>query len=231
VPSIFAALGEQPASDAPIAAAMLFGGPGRKGAGTGWWWHTPGDTLDKMDLDIAVRDTRIYLHVVWALLARLVLPLDYAAHVDALLRKIDRECALVGDRFDLTPLRKLATLLQREIEALNRAATADLTDAQADTVNRTLMALSRALVPVEHTLGDRFDHDPATAIPSYAMLQPLQYLASSEPGSDTEKFVSVALMRARNRIAHALYEARSAVRRGLAALPPEVHMKVSHAAS
>jgi N-acetylated-alpha-linked acidic dipeptidase len=229
VPSIFAALGEQPASDAPIAAAMLFGGPGRKGAGTGWWWHTPDDTLDKMDLDIAVRDTQIYLHVVWALLTRLVLPFDYAAHVDAFLRKIDQDRTLVGDRFDLTSLAEEATLLKAEIEALNRIAASDLTEAQAEEVNRTLMALSRALVPIEHTLGDRFDHDPATAIPSYAMLQPLQLLAASEPGSDTEKFVTVALMRARNRIGHALHEARQAARRSLAVLPAENNVKASHA--
>ena len=80
VPSIFGNMSEQPATGEANASASVFGGGNRRGAGTGWWWHTPFDTLDKMDEQILVRDTRIYLQVVWRLLTDAVLPFDYAEH-------------------------------------------------------------------------------------------------------------------------------------------------------
>jgi hypothetical protein len=27
----------------------------------GWWWHTPEDTRDKVDLDILVEETALYV--------------------------------------------------------------------------------------------------------------------------------------------------------------------------
>lgn len=80
VPSIFGNLSEQPARPGEAnASAAVFGGGDRKGAGTGWWWHTADDTLDKIDREILMRDTRIYGHVVARLLTSRVLPLDYAS--------------------------------------------------------------------------------------------------------------------------------------------------------
>nr|WP_246504904.1 M28 family peptidase [Microvirga antarctica] len=230
VPAIFSSLGEQPASDAPVAAAMLFGGPGRKGAGTGWWWHTPDDTLDKMDVSIAIRDTQIYLHVVWALLSRTVLPLDYAAHVGALQQRLEHDRRLVDGRFDLSPMSARADALKADLDILNHIAAGDVTTEQAAAINACLMAVSRALVPIEHTIGDRFEHDPALAVAAYATLSPLATLAASERGSDAEKFATVALTRAQNRIAWALLQAGDAVRTCLIALDGDTHKGQADAA-
>ncbi len=32
-----------------------------------WWWHTSGDTIDKVDLDVLALDTQVYVSVVWRL--------------------------------------------------------------------------------------------------------------------------------------------------------------------
>ena len=48
VPSMFMGMGEQPAGSAESFTRSVFGGGARKGAGFGWWWHTPEDTLDKV---------------------------------------------------------------------------------------------------------------------------------------------------------------------------------------
>jgi hypothetical protein len=73
------------------------------------------------------------------------------------------------------------------------------------------MALSRALVPVDYTNGDRFDHDPALAQPPYPVLEPIRRLAASPAGSDEARFLNVAALRARNRLAHALDQAHAAL--------------------
>ena len=58
IPSVLAALSEQQADDSPTskAHAHLFGG-----GGLGWWWHTPEDTLDKIDPAFFKRDAA-FLH-------------------------------------------------------------------------------------------------------------------------------------------------------------------------
>ncbi|MCR8723502.1 M28 family peptidase [Frigidibacter sp. ROC022] len=213
VPSIFADLGEQPASDAT---ASPFGGPGRKGAGTGWWWHTPDDTLDKMDLDIAVRDTRIYLHVVWELLTGKRLPIDHKASVGALLQKLRADSERLGGRFDLGRLIDRATRLQAALGRLDDALDRGVT---VERINACIMDISHALVPLQHTVGDRFTHDPALGMPPFAGLCEIARFAVTEPGSDAEKFATVSLRQSINRAASALADALSAIEDCLAETP------------
>jgi hypothetical protein len=217
VPSIFGNMSEQPASANANASASVFGGGNRLGHGTGWWWHTPFDTLDKIDEGILVRDTRIYLQVVWQLLTSPMLPLDYAEHGRYLQAELKSLQAAVGERFDLSVLLSRAEKLIDASERLARFA-ATVRDGQIDIINDTLVKIARALVPVDYTAGDRFGQDPAVAQPAYPALQPLRDLTRFRPGSDEALFLEVGMTRARNRVAYALREAIGAVEDGLARL-------------
>jgi hypothetical protein len=217
VPSIFGNMSEQPASANANASASVFGGGARLGHGTGWWWHTPYDTLDKIDEDILVRDTRIYLQVVWRLLTDPVLQLDYAEHGRYLRAELENLQSAVGDRFDLAILLSRANDLIEGCDRLGRAA-ASARDGDAEIVNRTLVKVARALVPVDYSTGDRFGQDPAVAQSAYPALQPLRELAKTAAGSDEALFLEVSMRRARNRVAFALREAVDAIHQGLASL-------------
>jgi hypothetical protein len=217
VPSIFGNMSEQPANANANASASVFGGGARLGHGTGWWWHTPHDTLDKIDEDILVRDTRIYLQVVWQLLTDPVLPLDYAEHARYLRAELESLQSAVGDRFDLAILLSRANDLIGCCDRLGPTA-ASARDGDAEIVNRILVKVARALVPVDYSTGDRFGQDPAVAQPAYPALQPLRELAKTAVGSDEALFLEVGMTRARNRVAFALREAINAVHEGLASL-------------
>ena len=139
VPSMFGSLSLQPPSPAKMRNAL------------GWWWHTPHDLLDKIDEANLVRDTRIFVAAIWRLLTDLVLPLDFAAHADALLAELARlEASLEGAH-------SLASL-QAAARSLRGAASAG-SGADAARVDQALMRAARALVPVDYTSGDRFAHD------------------------------------------------------------------------
>lgn len=171
--------------------------------GLGWWWHTPEDTLDKIDPQLQARDARIYVHALRRLLEDEVLPLDVtgvASELDLLLDQLSK--ALAG-RFDLAPLRLGTARLM--------AAARQAQSAPASRLNPALMAACRALLPMEYTGGDRFSHDAALPQPAYPVLDPLRHLAGSAPGSDEARFLTVAALRARNRLAHALDLAASAL--------------------
>ncbi len=212
VPGIFQNMSEQPASpDAQTnASASVFGGGNRVGHGTGWWWHNPADTLDKIDEAILVRDTKIYMHAVWRLLTDPVLPLDYAEHASYLSATLAELQEAAGRSFDLSLLVQRARRFEALASELNaKAMRAD--DVQAEMINATLRAVSRALVPVDYTEKDRFTQDPALAQQPYPGLQPIRRFAALDPESDEAKFLRVGMMRAHNRVAVALTDAINAI--------------------
>jgi len=190
IPSMFGALSEQPP------------GPVKMRNSLGWWWHTPEDTIDKLDEANLVRDTRVFVHVVWRLLADAVLPIDYAAHARALQTELQRIERSLAGRFDLAALTAGAQALQTAAETAATLPPAEL--------NAAIMAASRALVPVDYTFGDRFVHDPALPAPPWPTLQPIRDLAAQPLGSDAAHFAAVDAVRARNRVADALRRACAA---------------------
>jgi hypothetical protein len=214
VPAIFGNMSEQPATGEANASASVFGGGQRLGHGTGWWWHTPDDRLDKMDEAILIRDTRIYLRTVWRLLTDTVLPLDYAEHAAYLTEELASLGKAAGGRFDLGVLMSRAEALKAKMEALNRATAGERGEAAA-IANETLTAVARALVPVDYSTGDRFGQDPALGQEAYPALQKLRRLAAHQPGSDAALFLEVGIRRAVNRVALALREALAAAEHGL----------------
>jgi hypothetical protein len=209
VPSLFMGMGEQPIGADNVMGAVLGGGD-KKGAGFGWWWHTPDDTLDKMDADLLVRDTRVYVHAIWRLLSDAVLPLDYTAQADALEEELTALQPRLGGQLDLQPLMRRVVAL-RECAAAFKARAAKAAGGEAGRLDHALMAVSRALVPIDYTSGDRFDHDPALAQARFPVLDPVRRLARAQKDSDAAKFASVDARRAVNRIAYALDEACSAL--------------------
>jgi Peptidase family M28 len=211
VPSLFMGMGEQPVGSADNVMGAVFGGGTRKGAGFGWWWHTPDDTLDKMDSQLLVRDTRVYVHAIWRLLTDRVLPLDYATGAAALAAELSGLETLVQGRFDLSRLTTRAARLRKRAEAVGARLSQIQDDATAERVNLALVAVSRAMVPMDYTTGDRFDHDPALPQPPYPVLNVVRQLAATAAGSDQARLLGGGATRACNRLGFALDQASAAL--------------------
>ena len=91
IPTVFAALSEQPRDDSETGAALAqLLGAGGKGGGLGWWWHTTEDTLDKIDPANFVRDAGVYAETLWRLCTADRLPFDPAAAADEMADTLDR---------------------------------------------------------------------------------------------------------------------------------------------
>jgi hypothetical protein len=238
VPSAFMSLSGIPKQDTELSRAMerLFGT-----SGFPWWWHTREDTVDKIDRDVLVLDTRVYVAAALRLVAAPILPLDYGRAARALAATVDELQTAAGGRVDLAPAAEAARRLVERAEALGaaldrlvageagpaageaaRRAAVEADRAPgglarggasraAEAANRALMRLSRVLVPLAYTAGDRFRHDLALPIPPLAGLQPARELPALDPASDAFKFASAALVRERNRAVHALDEAAQVI--------------------
>ena len=171
-----------------------------------WWWHTPEDLIEKVDETILVRDARACLHGLWRLLTDLVLPLDYAGHAAALITVLEALEASLGDQFSLEPVLAEARTLRDQATLLaDRVATVGPDEARP--IDQALMQISRALVPIAYSTGDRFGHDPALPQQPWPVLQPITALASTVPGTDAVKFGAVSAKRARNQVQRSLRRA------------------------
>jgi N-acetylated-alpha-linked acidic dipeptidase len=206
VPSAFMSLSGLPKQDTELSRAMerLVGS-----AGFPWWWHTKDDTVDKIDPDVLVLDTKVYLASALRWLNAPVLPLDHSRAAQSLLGELEALQAAAGGRFDLAPALDAARDLVGRLQRVT-AAMASVPAGRAESANRTLMRLSRLLVPLAYTSGDRFRHDLALPIPPLAGLQRARELATLDPDGDAFKFARAAFVRERNRAVHALESAASA---------------------
>jgi hypothetical protein len=221
IPSLFMTLSEQPADDSETARAyaLLMGGAVRSG-GLGWWWHTPEDTLDKLDPAFLARDTQVYLLVTQRLLEEAILPLDYRAVVaewQDVLRRYEEEA---NGRFDLGPVyRAIEDLAKRVNVFYRRVSRRRLTPAVAERGNACIKALGRELIPINYCRAQRFEHDTTLAVPPFPGLEPVRRLGALAPDSDEARQLGVALVRSRNKICYHLRRAQARVESTLAHLP------------
>jgi hypothetical protein len=226
IPSLLMTLSEQPPEAAdPVLLALhrqISGGHGMSG-GLGWWWHTPEDTIDKIDPDFLRRDSIIYALLTYRLCTLPILPYDYLAVVDELKTVTDAIQSKCGDQFDLSQVVDQLAILRTRVEGLQQLAERMQTDGSANgeagsVVNRCLMELGRALIPINYARSGLFDQDLAVPTQPLPMLQPATKLSSMEKGSDESYFLLTRLVRERNRVLHGLISATRSAEAALSEL-------------
>jgi hypothetical protein len=212
IPSALMSLSGIPRQDTDLSRWMerLFGT-----AGFPWWWHTREDTIDKIDADVLTLDTRVYVAAALRLVGGPLLPLDYQRFARAIVGAVE-ELGAAGGQWDAGPALDAARRLAERAAAFAGAANAVAAGGRGDAArveaaNRAMMALSRRLIPLFYTTGDRFHHDLAIPVAPLAGLQRARELSDLDPGSDRLRFAVAALVRERNRVVHALEEAASVI--------------------
>lgn len=186
------------------------------GCGMNWWWHTEADTLETADREVLALDTRIYAATIARVCAGPVLPFtlaESAREIDALLA----DYAVKADgRLDLGTARARAATLIAALDELDaRAAAAvagdlDPMSAEALALVAAQKGVSRALVPLRYTTGERFGHDAAMPAPALQALRDAPALATLDPAGDEARFLHTALVRRRNAVTQTLRAALAA---------------------
>jgi hypothetical protein len=216
VPALLMTVSEQPEVAGATGAAAVIGG---RSGGLGWWWHTPDDTLDKLDPELLARDARLYAATLFRLCAEPILPFNYAAAADELDELVLEYQQLLGGRFDLDLARVRTQSLCQEAAALHdalerlraRLAAGEPAPANLAAINAALMALGRAIIPLNYTAAGPFGHDSALAVPALPLLDAARQLAAVPVDSDAARFSAVALQRGLNQVVYGLDAALAAV--------------------
>ena len=214
IPSLFGVL-SRPREDQPDVAAGLKSLLGD--AGFPWWWHTIHDTIDKVDHDILFKGTQVMSLAACYFCMNTILPLDFVEagqEIVDLLRELNGEA---GERFSLDNTIRIAETFVKKsgllYEAIHRVDSAN--SGKTESINRTLMKLSRTLVPIVQTAASPFDHDLALPFKRLPALQPVRNLKGIDPVSGEPGFIKARLVRERNRVEHALLEAGQSVEAAL----------------
>ncbi len=183
------------------------------GSAYGYWWHTIEDSLDKADRDLLLRDTKIFLAMLWPLATQAALPFDFSPVAAQMETRLSEFADAAGQSWDFSPL-------QQDIERFFVAAgqlKARSSSAQGDAVaavNEDAMAISRAINPVLFTIAGPFHHDPARQFPLFPGLGVAGELADLDPASEEAGFIKTELLRETNRIQRALARATCIASRG-----------------
>jgi hypothetical protein len=217
IPEVSIGLSEIPAGHPDHAAYV--GGSER-----GWWWHTPEDTLDKIDMKTLVRDTELRLAELYTLANLPVLPYRIAPIAQSYATALTQLHAAVKPHADLWPLVERAERLlararqldQFTVEFSARAARGAKRASHVTQLNRLLLTLAHSLNPALYTGSGRFDQDPAAPLPVLPGLDRARRLPALDPASDEYGFLLTRTARERNRIAATLDGALDAVEEFLA---------------
>lgn len=189
--------------------------------GLAWFWHTEADTIDKIDPEILLKDTCVYMAALWRLCTAPVLPFDFEATAQEFVSLLKVLQDKADGTFDFGPaLEKAAALNERAADLRSEServtqrvlsreegGAGDQLNSAAVALNGCLMKLSRILIPVSYSAVDRFESDLAVPIPALPRLQPVAEMAAMDRQSNTFKFIERKMLRERNRICHALIEA------------------------
>jgi hypothetical protein len=203
IPSLFTTFSEQEKTGSATEAAHadLLGGSNR-GGGLGWWWHTPEDTMDKLDAQNLRRDAGVYAAVIWELCSRTVLPFDYSATVREMQHALSVRGANVMDVLGLNRLEEALRLLHERLVGRTSKE-----GGGSDSENAKLIALGRVLIPVNYTVAGPFEQDFALESGALPGLAGARRLLELDRASSEYRFLKTRLIRERNRILAGVCEA------------------------
>lgn len=202
LPAIFMSVSHQ-GTPADVSADLvrLTGGTAARGGGLGWWWHTTEDTLDKIDPELHVRDTKIYVEVVGRLTTDPILPFDLSGPIDEMAAELNN-CVEAWSRVDGlgSDDRPNFDLVRQELETARaawqsvagRIRSGGLSDDDSAALNSALLNAAKILMPANYTSTGEFDHDPALGAKTLPTLHPAIDLAAM---TDDELWASVHKVR------------------------------------
>lgn len=163
--------------------------------GGGNWWHSREDTLDKVDLDIAMRDAAINAEMICRIVNGRHLPVqmsEYLQESGRLLREIDGE--LTPEEFDLAPaFEKLAAVQAKVRELEEEIPKHDDTDA-------ILQKVAGGLIQVEYTYTPPYDYDRLGIPANFQKFRAAMGATRENTDAETFLFLKTDFLRQRNRL-------------------------------
>ncbi len=194
-------------------------------SGGGWWWHTPFETHDKMDIDILVTDVKIELNLVFRLASCPVIPFSYTTYAERMIKILEdmqTKADKVHGYFNLYPVideaKEFRALSERLDEAAKKVADGG-DEARVADLNSVLMWAGRHVNPVAHSdagIAEQTSMETFGAQPFPRVVEIIDLAGMTLHQSAEFKFLLTKLVRERNMVEDGFRQANELIR---AALP------------
>jgi len=191
------------------------GHPAVDAAGRIVYWHTPEDTVDKLDMKALELDTQYRVAQLYDLASIRVLPhrlAPIAASYAAVLKELG---SAAGGVFDLSSTIQAASAFEEAARRFDRAER-PTDSAGIEGFNRLVVRLTHRLNSTLYTKTGPFDQDPAAELPILPRLARVKDLATLPREGDEFGFLETELVRGRNSVESTLREATEAIETFLA---------------
>lgn len=176
----------------------------------GWWWHTPHDTVDKIDTDNLLRDATIFATYIMYLLSTRVSTLNFVEAAHEILEILEKYQLEAGDCFDLSQAIAKTQEIISKLDRLYRMKPNDNADENViEIFNRCIWKIGRELIPLNYTRGKLFKNDEALPLGAVPVLDDIKLLKDSN--EDVRKSIIVELTRKRNYVMHKLINTLGAI--------------------
>jgi N-acetylated-alpha-linked acidic dipeptidase len=194
-------------STMPEAVARAHGYYPVGGCGGNIAWHTEDDLLPIADVDLLLRDARVYAAVVLRLCNAPLHPIDLGAELDDAGAALARYRQAAPD-LDLAAVDAAAAALRRSWAAWCARAESG---GDAERLNAALRRASRLLVRSNYARRDPWHQDPALEVPPLPDLEPALRLGRLAADSHEAHVTRTHLQRGANRVAALWGEAARAL--------------------
>lgn len=183
------------------------------GCGSNIEWHTEDDLLHIADMDILVKDIKVYVTTILRVINSAVHPFNFVVTVEEIIDTIMKYQSEAGAHFDLSSVLEEAKLLRQDMidfyESIN--LTKDIATPEVQAINSTIRKLARDLVLVNYSTKGKFKHDPAFEVGPLPDLAYVKELKILEPEEHFYKVLQTHLTRGKNRVIWAFRQARDTI--------------------
>ncbi|MEH7483823.1 M28 family peptidase [Neobacillus drentensis] len=182
------------------------------GCGANIEWHTEEDLMHVADLDILVKDIKVYITGVLRAANTPVHPFNFAKTAEEFDKTIQSYQDAAGSHFDFTPALNEVSALREDLLAFYKEANGlqglEINNPQVKQSNDIIEKLARILIPINFTKRGKFWHDSALNIPALPDIAPALNFKQVQEGSHEYKVLKTHLTRGQNRVIWALHQAR-----------------------
>jgi peptidase M28-like protein len=182
------------------------------------YWHTPEDTIDKLDMKALELDTQYRLAQLYDLATMRTLPHKLEPIADAYVAALKDLSVSAGSAFDLASTVNLATALRVAAARFDRAQK-PATDAEIDEFNTMVVSITHELNSSLYTKSGRFDQDPAAELPVFPSLARVKELVTLPREGNEFGFLETEMIRERNKVDSTIREITDTIDRYLSRRP------------
>ncbi|SCL96083.1 M28 family metallopeptidase [Sporanaerobacter sp. PP17-6a] len=181
----------------PIRDKKIYNCPG---SGGGWWWHSEFDNLDKLDMDMLIRDSQLNIATVYKFVTSKLLPADFEAFFSKQEDTIKILAKNSDDSFNFNPiLDSLSSLRDKLLSILKK-------DASVEKINKLIKIAGGGLNRLIYSSGSRYEFDDTFPSKPFIGLQHVFNIYKENTPEEEFIFALTGFIRQRNRIVNELKE-------------------------